>query len=293
MTLQWIGIVAALSSAVAWATGAILYKKLGARLTSYGMNLARGGLNLALLFVPFLLVGTGHIDSHTFVLLGISGLLGISLGDTLFFEAVRNAGPHLTVLVSLFGQVLTVFFAVIFLGEYLTTRRIFGIFLTIAGIAIVLYFRITNGEKRDAVRGLFYGLLSVVCMSASVIITKKALFSIDAVQAIFVRILWGTLGLLAWMVITKQVKTSLVPLRDAALMKNFLLMVCITLFGGFWLSHVSLKYIDVSVANTLNSTAPIFVLPLSAFFLNEKITLSASVGTAVTVSGILFLLSAQ
>ena len=49
------------------------------------------------------------------------------------------------------------------------------------------------------------------------------------------------------------------------------------------------KYADAATANTLISTEPVFVLPLAAIFLKEKIALRAVAGTAVTVPGIVLL----
>jgi len=68
-----------------------------------------------------------------------------------------------------------------------------------------------------------------------------------------------------------------------------IISVAVITFGGFWLSLVAIKYIDVSIANTLNSTEPLFVLPLAVIFLKEKVTLSAIVGTFITVIGIVLL----
>jgi len=40
------------------------------------------------------------------------------------------------------------------------------------------------------------------------------------------------------------------------------------------------------VANTLNSTEPLFVLPLAVIFLKEKVTLLTIFGTLVATAGI-------
>jgi drug/metabolite transporter (DMT)-like permease len=57
-------------------------------------------------------------------------------------------------------------------------------------------------------------------------------------------------------------------------------------FGGFWLSLVSIAYLDVAIANTLNATEPLFVLPLAALVLKEKITLPVVMASLATVIGI-------
>jgi len=74
--------------------------------------------------------------------------------------------------------------------------------------------------------------------------------------------------------------------HDVKLIGRFFVSVCVITFGGFWLSLLSVKYLDVSVANTLNSTEPLFVLPLAVIFLKEKVTLLTIFGTLVATAGI-------
>ncbi len=289
MNQQFIGVSAALISAAAWAIGAVLYKKFGENVSSLGMNLAKGAINLVLLAVSLLLLGSGHMDVNTFVLLGVSGLVGISLGDTFFFEALQKLGPHVLVVLSLLGQVLTVLFAIVFLGEHLTVSMWVGVLMVLGGIAFVVYTRVSATTRKNSVGGIVYGVLSVLCMSASVIIAKKGLTEVSALQATFVRMLWGTAGLLAWGLATRQIGAWVEPFKEMKLMKNFFLLVCLVSFGGFWLFHVAVKNVEVSVANTLSSTEPLFVIPLAALFLKERVTWSAVTGTMVSVTGIVLL----
>ena len=65
--------------------------------------------------------------------------------------------------------------------------------------------------------------------------------------------------------------------------------MCVVTFGGFWLSLLAIKNLDVATANTLIATEPVFVLPLAAVFLRQKITGRAVAGTSVAVVGIILL----
>jgi len=293
MDREYIGIAAALISSAAWAIGAILYKKLGEKISSFGMNLAKGVINLVLMGIPLAFSDITAIKPDTFILLGISGLLGISLGDTFFFEALQKVGPHVMVLLALLGQVLTVLFAIFFLDERLTLNMWIGIIMVVSGIAIVLYSRISDNTRQHSASGIIYGLLSVLCMSVSVIIAKKGLSSVSAIQGTFIRMLWGTAGLLLWGGVTRRLSISMAPFSEVKVMKKFLLLVCLVSFSGFWLFHVAIKYTEVSIANTLSSTEPLFVIPLAAYFLKEKISLASIAGTVVSVIGIVLLCLAR
>lgn len=284
-----VGIIAALLAAMAWAAGAVLYKKFGRNISSFGMNVAKGGINLLLMGVCLLFVGFGDIDMPTFILLGISGLIGIAVGDTFFFEALRNLSAHVLVLLSLLGQVLTVVFAVFFLDEYLTPSIWLGVAMILLGVTFVVYQRLSERTGENSLRGVCYGLVSVLCMSVSIILTKKGLSSVSALEATFIRMLWATCGLLAWGGLTRQLAVWVAPFREVRVMKGFFLLVCFVSFGGFWLFHVGIKYADVVVANTLSSMEPLFVLPLAAIFLKERMTWTAAAGTTVSLGGLILL----
>jgi drug/metabolite transporter (DMT)-like permease len=85
MNPKYIGIAAALGSAASWAVGSILFKRLGERLSSPAMTLAKQILSVGLLAIALVATGLPSASAHAWALLAVSGLLGIALGDTFFF----------------------------------------------------------------------------------------------------------------------------------------------------------------------------------------------------------------
>lgn len=289
MDARFIGTTAALGSAASWALGSILFKQLGERISSPAMTWAKGVVSLLLLAVALSLMGFEKMEWQPLWLLVWSGLLGIALGDTFFFEALKGLGPHAVVLLLMLSQVLTAVLAVVFLGETLTPTTWTGIVLVVSGVGIVLYAKLSGERGISQWQGIMFGLLSVVCMSVSIIIAKPALESISALQATFIRMCSGAIGMLLLGAGAGQLLDLMQPFEDRALARRFVVAVCVITFGGFWLSLVAIKYVDVAVANTLISTEPLFILPLAAILLKERITLPALVGTASTIPGIFLL----
>lgn len=284
------GIVCALASAASWAVGVIIYKKIGENLSASSLNLSKGILSFFLLFAALLLFGVGTIDTRSFALLAISGILGISLGDSFFFKSLQYIGAHLLIVLTLLGQVFTIFLAVIFLKESPSVNEWIGISLILFGVTITLYSKPADNQLGSKLRkGIFYGLLSVVCMSFGVIITKVGIATTSAIQATTIRMFWGIIGLFIWGLFTKQVGAMVSPLKNWAIIKKIFIAVCVATLGGFWLSHVAIKHIDVSIANTLNSMEPIFVMPLAFIFLKEKITRKGVLGTLIAFCGIILI----
>lgn len=289
MDFRTIGIVAALGSAASWAVGSILFKQLGERISPLAMTLAKGGVSLVFLGVTLIFTGYNGVEQQALLLLVLSGFLGITLGDTFFFEALQNLGPHALVLLLMLGEVLTVVLAVVFLGETPTLLAWLGIALVVLGIAVVLSAKLSGEKQASRWRGIAFGLLSVLCMSISMIVAKKGLESVSTIQATFIRMLSGTTGMLFFGTVTQRLGRWMIPFRDRKLIYSFTLSVCVVTFGGFWLSLVAIKYVDLAIANTLSSTEPLFILPLAAIFLKEKIVFRSVLGTVMTLLGIAFL----
>lgn len=293
MDLRVIGMAAALGSAASWAVGSILFKRLGERISPVAMTLAKGVVSIVLLALLMLIWPGEALAWQPLLLLIVSGLLGIALGDTFFFAALQDLGPQALAILLMLGQVITVILAVLFLGEKPTSTVWLGIFLVIYGIGVVIWPKLSEGKEESGLRGVILGLLSVLCMSVSFIIAKTALDSVSALQATFIRMFAGTLGMLIFGAFTRQVSGWMTPFRDRKLVGHFIISVCVITYGGFLLSFVAFKYVELSIANTLNSTEPIFILPLSAIFLKEPITARAILGTAITMGGIVLLCQAQ
>jgi drug/metabolite transporter (DMT)-like permease len=304
-----LGAAAAIGSAAAWAVGAYLFKSLGEILTPLAMTLAKGVCSLFLLGFAMAIMGCPPMDWHSVCFLSVSGLLGIALGDTLFFRALQGLKPFHLLVLAVLGQVLTVVLAVIFLEEPLTLAAVIGILCVVAGVTIVLRGPASNrptigddgrneepsptigrAETRARTLGVIFGLLSVTCMATSSVIAKKGLGDESfTIQATFIRMLAGTVGVFLYGAGTKQVSGWFKPFRESKLIGKFVGAVTVVTFGGFWLGMVSFKYTSVAIASTLTSTEPVFGLIIAAIVFGERIRRFAVVGTAITLLGVVLL----
>jgi drug/metabolite transporter (DMT)-like permease len=297
MDARIIGISAALGSAASWAMGSILFKQLGEKLSPMALTLAKGTLSAVLLAATLILTGLPSVEPQALLLLIFSGILGIAVGDSFFFAALENLSPHSLVVLSTLGEILTIIWAVLVLRERPTLTAWGGIGLVIVGIVTVLYPQVSNNsnsgkklEQNLAFKGVIFGLVSVLCMSVSIIIAKMGMESVSALTATFVRMLAGTTGMLFVGLSTRQVGVWMSPLQtEPKLFYQLIISVLFITFGGFWLSLVGIKYVDVAIAQTLNSTDPLFALIFSAILLKEKVTIPAFIGTIFTISGVVFI----
>lgn len=291
MDIAVVGVMAALGSAASWALGSVLFRRLGDHLPPVALTFAKGITSIVLLGIAVLIVGFESISLDAWLLLILSGLLGIALGDTLFFLALNNLGAHAVVILFTLGQVLTLILAVLWLGERPQPLDWAGISLILGGVAIVMWTRISGEEGRTSIVGTLYGLLAVIAMAVSIIIAKEALATTGSVQATFIRMVAGTIGIFLFGQATGRILNELGALRQPRLFGFFLLSVAVVTFGGFWLSLVAIAHLDVAIANTLTATESLFVLPLAAFLLKERITPPVVLGSLVTVGGIVLIVA--
>lgn len=289
MEPKLIGILAALGSAASWALGSILFKGLGRDVSSLAMTLGKGVLSVALLSLAVAATGSGAIGLTPALLLVLSGVVGIGLGDVFFFEALKALSAHAMVILLMLGQVLTAVLALVLLQEMPSGLQWTGMGLICLGVGVVLSSGSAGERSASRLREVVFGLLAVVCMSLSLIIAKQGLEQVSALQATWIRMMAGTLCLLVLGLLSRRLSGSIRPFRSRAYLAGFFASVLVVTFGGFWLSLVALKHLDVAVANTLNSTEPIFILPLAYFMLGERISRRSLLGTGVTMGGVVVL----
>lgn len=193
-------------------------------------------------------------------------------------------------MLAVLGQVLTAVLAAVCLGEILTPGSWFGIGLVIAGVTTVLHGCMAGEEGRTRREGVIFGLLAVGCMSASNIVAKAGLAEQgETIQATFIRMLAGTVGVLGYGLATNRLEGWVSPFRDKRLLAGFVGSVAVVTFGGFWLGMVAFKHTSVAIASSLTSTEPIFALILAALILKERVRLSAVGGTATVILGVVVL----
>lgn len=288
-----LGISAALGSAASWALGAMLFKLLGERMSPMAMTLAKGAASVALLGLAVLVIGYQSANLQVTSLLVLSGIIGIALGDTFFFKALQDLSAVSLIILMVVGQVFTIILGIVILHERPGPSAWWGMALIMLGIVVVLFGDVAGDQSQTKMRGIFFGLAAVLCMSVSSIIAKRPLEEVPTIQATFVRMAAGTLGVFLVGGFLGQIGGWLAPLKEMNYLARFLLAVVVVSFGGFWLSLVAIKHLQVAVAGALNSTEPIFAIPLSLLVMKDRIKLRSVIGALAVVAGVALISCAE
>jgi drug/metabolite transporter (DMT)-like permease len=292
--MHLLGATAALTSSFLWAIASLLFASLGRRVHPVTLNLLKCLLGGSLALLSLLLLEGAlwpSLPASATLLLAASALVGLTLGDTAYFLALVRLGPRRSLLVTALSPPITAALGAVFLSESLTLLQITGMLVTIGGVTWVIRERAPGGGPRPGseLAGLLFGVLAALCQSVGAILTKHAdtiAPELTPLSASSVRLTFGCLGLFAVALATGRLREVVVPFRVRF---DAVQLVAATLLGtylGVWLMNAGLLWTWVGVASTLNSTSPLFVLPLAAFVLHERLSARAIAGAVVSVVGI-------
>lgn len=267
----------------------MLFQQLGQHLSAVAMNLFKGLIAIVCITVILVPVGFADISRDAFLLLALSGLVGICLGDTFYFLTIKRLGSRLALLIGTLIPVVTALIAFLLLNERVSLNAAIGLVMTIAGVAYVLWDRSESGAvsvTANWLKGIMFGLLFVLANAMGIIFTKVGVENIPAMDATLVRTVWAVMGLFFWGLVTRSMVTWTMPLKDKKLRNKLIIASIVGAFLGTWLSVVALKFTHASVAVTLNSTSPLFILPLAIWVLKEPVSRRAVSGAIIACLGI-------
>lgn len=292
---DFVGEIAALSGACLWAVASVVYGRLGARIPPLQLNLIKGIIAIALFVFTILVTGEifPSIATLPMCLLLLSGVIGISLGDTAFFIAINCLGARRSLLMQTLSSPMSAFFGLIFLQEKLNILAWCGILLTILGVAWVVTERTTDVKHISTAefrRGIGFGLLTATAGAIAAVLSRSAIADtqISPLWAGLLRLSAGILILLIWASFRQQSGFRFRNLRDSRVIAGTLFAAFCGTYLGIWLQQTAIKFTSVGIASTLLQTSPIFVIPF-AIWMGEKVTIRAILGVLISITGIALL----
>jgi drug/metabolite transporter (DMT)-like permease len=293
------GELAALGAAFLWASASVLYGRIGRYLSPPKMNLLKNLIAL-ILILGILLPGgdliTG-IDRFAMLLLLVSGAIGIGMGDSLYFGALKHIGARRSLLIMALSPPITGIIAAVFLDEGLPAGAWLGVWLTVAGVAWVITERDTGPDCGNSPKtlGATLAVLASAGQAAGAVLSHAAFLhmNISPLRSALLRLTGGIVGAFIFMPLFR--KTDGHGFRNLNSTRRWLTVlftVFIGTFMGIWLQQVSLKHTAAGVAQTLFATSPLFVLPI-VVLMGEKVNIRAVLGVLLAIAGVGFLFGFQ
>ncbi|MFH0274559.1 DMT family transporter [Vibrio jasicida] len=291
--MQYSGEVAAIGAAIVWALATWIYSQFSHRFSAMQLNIVKGIIASMMMLVVMPLLPQGlptQIEPLHLAVLAVSGVIGIAIGDSAYFAALKRIGPNKTLLLESLAPPLSGVLALVFLGSELTLQSWLGVVVTTAAVTFVVFQPSSSGEATNW-SGIGFGLLASVCQASGVVISHYALVAGD-LPPLLGALIRLSIGVLAVCLVIKVVepepfkgiKRHITTMGNKA-MGWLLLAIFVGTFLALWLQQVALKYANPAIAQTLIATSPLFILVIYAVR-GEKVGVKSVMGTLMALGGI-------
>jgi drug/metabolite transporter (DMT)-like permease len=297
------GELAALASSLLWAGAGIVFRSFRGRVPAMAINLGKNAVATVLLGVTVVaLTGAkplSDLSPAALSLLALSGVVGLTACDSFLLRAMMEIGPRRATLIGVVAPCL------VFVGALLppfsqlervaSFRPWAGFALAIAGVVLAATGGAPLGpEAHDPERerrGVRDALFAAFLQAGGFLLARRAFeLGAEPVSGAFVRLLSGSIGLLIVGAATRALPEWKRSFAAPGVLRTLAITAFFSTYLGIGLNQLSIAWSrSTGVAAVLNSLAPVWLIPMSAFFLGERITRRGLVATAVALGGVALL----
>jgi DME family drug/metabolite transporter len=288
-----IGELAALGAAVSWTASALLYGEALRRTKPIPANIMRLSCTSAVLLL--ILAVAAHLSpsgltAETAVLAALSGIVGLSVGDTLYMVSLKLIGVTRAVPITCTYPLFNFIWATFLIGEKPTLPLILGAVIIFLGVWLLSREDKTDHQQhsRPVSTGVAAALAAAILWSISIATMDIAIrqtpslndaFTVNTVRTAAAALLLLTLSPL----IDKPHGFTRLQKKTAA---TLTLGGLVALGIGWFLLAYSFLGIPESQAVPISSTTPLFSTLIGVTLLREKATSENILGSIIVVVGI-------
>lgn len=293
------GEVFAIAASVLWTLTSIVFGAATRRIGAVPVNQIRLAIAVALLTgLHWLLTSSPWPTTSRDALfwLGLSGIAGLTLGDSLYFHACAVLGPRLGTLLMATAPAQTVALAWPILGERLQPSQLLGVAATLAGLGLVLLGRRTDeawtpAPGRSRRLALLAGGLAATGQALGYVLTRLGMTTATAagmpVEPLSAGLVRLTVALPFALALSGR--GGFGPTRRAFADRRAMGLCALgAVLGpvlGVWCAMTALARTDTGVAATLLALNPLLMLPIARWSYGARITAPALWGTLLAVAG--------
>lgn len=293
-----IGELAALLTAVFWTFTALSFTSAGKVIGSLSVNFWR--LIMGILFVAlFTTFAYGSpvplgISIESWFWLGLSGFIGVFVGDLFLFKAFTINGPRVSLLVMSLAPPMAALISWLVLGETLTLLGFVGMMVTLTGISMVILIRKRGDlEEKKSIRfryqpkGILFAFVGAIGQASGLVMSKVGLqSSTNPFYGSQIRLFAGLFG---FILLITYLRRWVPVAKSVVKVKTMGVLSIGAFFGpflGITLSLFAVQHANPGVVQTIVSINPVLIIPFSIWLYHEKISLREAIGAIVAVVGV-------
>ncbi|MFQ6063936.1 MAG: DMT family transporter [Candidatus Bathyarchaeia archaeon] len=302
MISEIIGETAAILTSCLWTFNSILFTSAGKRIGSFSVNAYRIVIAVGLLAITHsLLLGTLFpvATNEHLLWIGLSGIVGLGIGDFGLFAAFVLIGPRRSVLVMALSPIFASITAYLMLAEIIPSLATIGIATTLTGVTAVILEKKESSEeeatsKRQKIWGVSLALVGAVGQGIGLVFAKKGIYldpnsMLNPLSAALIRMTLGAVFVWICALITGKLKELHKALKNRRGIKYTAAGAFIGPFMGVTLSMVAVAYTEAGTAQTLMSLMPVLIIPVVWVLYGQRTSLRGILGAIVAVIGVAIL----
>ena len=295
VNLDLLGKAVALLCALSWGFAVILFSHAGKRMRPVALNLFKTAVTALFLAgamviwnVPVIPPG---LSAGDWGVVALTGFLGITIADSLFFICLNLLGAGMAAIVDCLYSPMVLLFSWWVLSETPSMAKVTGAFLVVMAVLVAsIQPRAPGAGWRRMAWGVLSGGSAMALMALSIVLMKPVLNRTAFLWVTEMRVLTALVFLLLQVAIHRNRKSIMHEVLDTrrwrhalpgAIMGNVIAMT-------LWVA--AFKFTDVASAAILNQTSTIFIVILAAVFLKERFTLRRLTATLLAFGGAILVL---
>lgn len=287
--------LAALGAAACWAFTGTIVTGAVRQIGPFRFNLLRHGFVIVLLsLIVAIWARGGELSGLSALVLVVSGIIGIYIGDTLNFAAVGRLGARRAGAVFALNAPMAAGLGWLLLDEQLNLQAILGIATTAIGVAIAIVGRppahAHRFEQTEGIilTGIAFGLGAALGQAAGALVARPVMeMGVDPYVASLIRVSASGLcmALSASAMMAARIEMGPPNPITPAVLWPALATAVIGLGLGMTLLMFALAGGKVGIISTLSATSPVLILPMLWLRTGQRPTAASWLGAAIACAG--------
>jgi drug/metabolite transporter (DMT)-like permease len=302
MDLSIVGETAAIATSVFWTVSSIFFTSASKKIGSLNVNAYRTVLAILFLALTHAILLQSFMPAASnaqWFWMGLSGIVGLSIGDSGLFAAYITIGPRRSLLLMALSPIFAAVGAYLMLGEVIPAFDIVGMAITLAGVVIVILEREEHsGElavsKKLKGYGVLFGSVAATGQGCGLVLAKKGIdlypeMALNPLSATLMRMIWGATALWIVLLIAGRWPELRRAAKNGEGIRDTTAAAILGPFLGVTLSMVAVTYTETGVAQTLLSLMPVMIIPVVWILYRQRTSWRGILGAVTAVIGVAIL----
>jgi len=268
---MFVGEIAALGTACLWGLSTYMHTNAAKLIGAWPLTLCRTPLVLFYNICIALIIGAEWVfPSQSIGWILLSGVLGLGVADTLFYEGCTRIGARTGSILWQMTPCVTAVIAFFTLGESLTLLNLVGMFVIIGSVLSITSQNddqtATHVDSKEWRYGFKLVLVSVLALGLSHVCIRKGLsYGLDPLMGSILRI--AAAASCAWIAATILGQHHKIFEHKDNMKKAMKIVLVASFVGttiGNWIALFSMKYAKAGIAASLISMTPLAVIMITA-----------------------------